>query len=442
VTSRLEQDLERTLKAAAAGAPDPAMDFLADVRRRQRRQRTRRRQAVAALAAVLCLAGTLALAGHANPFRRFGPAANPTATPSASALGSRVPIVYLLRPATTLWPSALHKSPATLPDGSAYQVAAVLGGERYLVTMGAPQWTGTGASQYPSIGATGVGVFDVKAHAVRMLSSPHATDGVAPRVAGRIGYGLLYPPMVADDVVTWAATGTALDGSTFTEVWAARISTGTAARLTRLPGGTEPRSGSVTAQVGAPRPVGDTVVWTRYSTGRTPRTPVGIYRVPATGGTPTQVPGTTGYELATGAWAQPVGTENDLFNVLTGQHLRIPRGGDHHDVRLDCTPVWCAGAGVERHAWAVVPADGRPGPTELNLSYTLAAGGRVALAPNLDPRGDSQGVVVWNPATGVWGGLDSRYLLPAAPAADLPVLTVPSTHGSQVEVFDLTVAAR
>jgi hypothetical protein len=402
---------------------EEGVDALDDAVRRQRRL-SARWWAVAAVVAALCVTVSLVVLGHLSPFGRSTPAAS---TASPSALLTRIPIARLVQPAKLFWPSAVHELPSSLPDGSPYQVAAVLGGGRYLVTAGAAQGTGDGA-----VSGTGVGVFDVQAHTMRMLSSPGAAG-----IDRQTGYGLRYPPLVDGDLVAWAASGTTPQRVPFTEIWSAKISAGTPIRLARLSGG----------EVGQPHPVGDTVVWTLYDADG--RTPTGIYRVPAAGGNPAKLPGTGGYDLVSGAWAQPVGqparqqavANDNLLNVLTRQRLKVPFGGENHSVRIVCTPQWCAGAGVERHAWAVVPADGTPGPTELDRSYTLMAGGRVAVAANTDGGGGRRGLIVWNPGTGVWAGLDSRYTMPAHATADLQVLTVPSTHGSPVEVFDLSTVA-
>ncbi|HEY2670905.1 MAG TPA: hypothetical protein VGJ07_11085 [Rugosimonospora sp.] len=66
-----------------------------------------------------------------------------------------------------------------------------------------------------------------------------------------------------------------------------------------------------------------------------------------------------------------------------------------------------------------------------------------ALAAGSDSHGRPQGVVVWNPATGVWAGLAAPYHLPEDRVdADLAVLQAQSVPGAPIEVFDLTVAGR
>lgn len=443
MTGRLEQNLAQTLDAAAGSAPGPGVDFLDNVRRRQRGLRNRRRATVAAVLAAACLAGTLAAVGHFAPFAGSTPTDRKPARPatSPSPLTSRFPIVRLIQPANLFWPSAVHTLPATLPDGSSYQVAAVLGADRYLVAF-LPHGTDPGRGADPLPYATGVGVFDTGAHRVTTLATlPPTTD--AQVQLGLPRNRLLYLPLVDGDRVAWADT-VVDNGSPYTEVWAASTGTGTAVRLTRIPGVPKDQR----TQVGPPRPVGDTVVWERYASSGDQSTTTGTYRAPAAGGTPALVPGTAGYGLVTGAWAQPDGTQvsghtDQLWNVLTGQRMQVPAGGVGHTRRLECSPTWCAGAGAETISSAVVAADGSGGPTELDRPYRLADGGGVALAAGSDSHGRPQGVVVWNPATGVWGGLAAPYQLPADPVdADLAVLQSQSGPGAPIEVFDLTVAGR
>jgi hypothetical protein len=310
-----------------------------------------------------------------------------------------VPVARLAQPATRFWPGAVHRLPATLPDGSRYGVAAVLGGDRYLVTDATP-------------GPVLVAVYDVGAHALRVL-------GRQP------GVTLFGRPAVAGDLVSWASTGPEHG----TEIWAARLSGAEPVRLAQLPSVAD--SGRV--PIDGPRPVGDTVLWTRFAD-RPDGQPVGVFRVPAAGGTPALVPGTAGYALVTGAWARADG--GDLRNVLTGERVALPASV----AGLTCGPAWCAGPGAERFAYAVVHADGTGGPTELDRPYRLVAGGRVAVAVGQDKHGDRQGLVVWNPATGVWGALDGRYALPHGDDdLDLAVLT--AADGGRLDVFDLTTVA-
>ncbi|GIH20995.1 hypothetical protein Raf01_91670 [Rugosimonospora africana] len=403
--------------------------------------RTLRRVIVSAVLGVLCLAGALVAIrdvarGAVSPHPK---AAGPV---SPSPLPGRIPIVRLIQPARLFWPGAVHTLPATLPDGSAYQVVAVLSADRYLVTTG----------EVSPAGATAVRVFDTGTRTVTTIAA------LPPNTPGQLQLGLprnalLYPPLVDGDVVTWADT-VIEGGSPDTEVWAADLTGGRPVRLTRIPG----TSRGQAREVGQPRPVDGTVVWDRYAQSTT----TGIYRVPATGGTPAPVPGTAGYDLVTGAWAQPAGRQvaggagsgdgggsgdgagrDELFDVLTGRRMRVPVGGVGHDERLECSPTWCAGAGVENISFAVVKADGSGGPTELDRPYRLADGGAVALAAGSDKHGNPQGVVVWNPTTGVWGGLDASYRVPdGSLSADVRVLQAQTVPGAPVEVFDLTVVGR
>lgn len=440
MTDRLEHSLTRTLEAAAESAPGPAVDFLDTVRRRQRRRRTRRGLTVASAVLALCLAGTLTVVAHLSPVHRSGPATtNPTASPSAPAHG--VPAPRIAQPAGRVWPSAVHALPPNLPDGSAYRVNAVLGGDRYLVTILPPGTAGV-AESVAIDSATGVDVFDAAAHTVRTIATVPPPTGGAMAGPDIPRTGLRSWPLVDGDVVTWADTATTATGTarheSYTEIWAASVATGRAVLLTRVP--------VAQADVGVPRPAGTMVVWTQYATDKQ-HAPVGIYRVPAAGGTPAQVPGTAGYDLVAGAWAQPAGQLVDgrtdqLLNVLTGRRMTVPVGGDEHDRRLECGPAWCAGAGAERISFAVVPADGSPGPTELDRPYGLFDGGRVALAAGSDSHGNPQGVIVWNPGSGLWGELGAGYALPDPATADVSVLQAQSRPGAPVEVFDLSVASR
>ena len=371
------------------------------------------RTVVAVSSALILVGAFLAVAFQTVAFQTFlygrSPVDNSAAAvqpcPSVSPAGPGVPIVRLLKPATQTWPCAVHTLPATLPDGTAYQAAAVVGPYEYVVTTG------------PVAGPTGVAVFHTQERSARWISRRGSTDRV------------LHVPRVDGDLVAFATTGP--NGAIV--VWSASISTDA---LRQFP--------VESGVIGPPRPVEGRLVWTAYRDSAH-AVATGVWSASATGGPALELPGLAGYELVTGAWARQVTpaspSGDDLVNVQTGQRLPIRYGGEKHDQRLDCTPFWCTGPGVERHAYAMLPVNGGHGPTELDLRYLLVAGGRVAVTRIDEDRTNGPGIAVWNPTTGVSARLDDRYALPADPSTDLTVLTTRPDGQHPLEVFDLGAVA-
>jgi hypothetical protein len=146
----IEQALARTLAAAATVAPQPDNTFPATVTTRRKR-RQRRAGMIAAIMALVF--STPVVAAVVSP---AGPADRDAAPPVSPA----PPIdLATVRPAEQVWPQAIVRLPATLPDGRQYTVLVKLDDGRYAVV---PR-IGTSAAQplalfAPSTGAVTVPV--------------------------------------------------------------------------------------------------------------------------------------------------------------------------------------------------------------------------------------------------------------------------------------------
>ena len=120
--TRLEDDLARTLSAAATVAPGPGVDFAASVAQRRRRNR---RTAVTRVAAVVLVVAGLVAAG--------GLRLRVDQRPDAAAVA---PVdLATARPATEVWPQAVVTVPGLVDGRPAWPVGRV-DDDRYLMVPG------------------------------------------------------------------------------------------------------------------------------------------------------------------------------------------------------------------------------------------------------------------------------------------------------------------
>ncbi|MGC3862222.1 hypothetical protein ACPSM1_18745 [Micromonospora chersina] len=316
MSNDLEEHLTRTLARAAEEAPVPGYDPVDAVRGRQRRRR-RRRAALAAACAVV-----VAAVGVATGVRTAVPPPDPG--PHYVFSPDRIPDFTHLPEPEKLWPDAVHRLPATLPDGSRYAVAAVLGDDRYLVAR-----DGLSGEAAPS-------VFDTRAGTVTPLGTSAVGDGLA---RSRV--------LMAREVngqAVWFVEGTR-SNRPVREAWAAPLDGGPARRLTDLPDGSSPRFSLA----------GDAIIWQQEAQGswKLPAgPPVSIRTVPLSGGPAVDVPGSQGFDIANAApWIinQRYGTgveaktSGELRNVVTGERRRWQAAGGIQFVW--CGPTWCTGRG-------------------------------------------------------------------------------------------------
>ncbi|WP_336214526.1 hypothetical protein [Nonomuraea sp. LPB2021202275-12-8] len=125
----VEETLTRTLASAAGRAPHAPGTLAHRVESRYRR-RAQRRRAVLAAAAVVVLTGSASYALRDD---------NTSVVPAASATQPSVPVrpTALPDPAGTVWPEAVRKLPAKLPDGRPFGVIGFLDDGTLLVTTAA-----------------------------------------------------------------------------------------------------------------------------------------------------------------------------------------------------------------------------------------------------------------------------------------------------------------
>lgn len=323
MSTSLENTLTSTLVAASTAAPQPDPGFLAAVRRRRRR-RQRRTTILTACAVVFAVVATIAVVDQLKPVpvQRFGHLLGP----------DRIPNFGNLAPPEKVWPAAVHRLPAKLPDGSEYTVVDVLAGGRFLVTGARPTDERSGPS-----------VFHPASGTVTALASAAVTDGLTEA-------RLLMARGVGDRVV-WFLDARR-NGQERHELWSAPVTGGAATRL-------------ATARMrGVFAIAGDAVIW-EEAAGEGAGDVV-IKRVAAAGGPVTEVPGSTGYWLAKiGPWLTssypgtpyPVEPQDrgDLLNAATGERVSwtaSPKLG-----APVCGPTWCGGTGSNGLA-AVQDVDG------------------------------------------------------------------------------------
>ncbi|MCW6009915.1 hypothetical protein K1W54_36035, partial [Micromonospora sp. CPCC 205371] len=328
------------------GARDRVAGFLPAGRRRPRR-RQRRTAVLTACAVVFAVAATVAVVDQLKPVpvQRFGHLLNP----------ERIPDFFNLAPPERVWPDAVHRLPAKLPDGSDYTVADALGDGRFLVMDVRP----SDESPAPS-------VFHPASGTVTALASSAVTAGLTEA-------RLLMARGVGDRVV-WFVDARR-NGSSARELWSAPVAGGAAVKLAT----TETGPGKFSV-------AGDAVMWEEPR--GTGYDGVVIRRVAAAGGPVTDVPGSTGYWLThNGPWLtskytgspypdEPQG-RGDLLNAVTGE--RVPWTANPKLAAARCGPTWCGGTAPNGLA-ALHDIDGG-GYIELKEAGSLypAMGGRLAV---------------------------------------------------------------
>ena len=403
-----EEQLTRTLEGAAERAPLPAGDPVAAVRMRQRRSRRRR----AGIAVACVVAATAAvLVGT----RLAVPSPNPAPAPEYVFAPDRIPDFTDLPGPDKVWPNAVHRLPAKLPDGYRYSVVAVLGDDRYLVTRGL--FNGEPA---PS-------VFNTRTGTVTALGTSAVTDGLA--------MSRVLMARELNGKAVWFLEGSR-NNRFVREAWVAPLDGSSATRLANLPDGSAPRFS----------PSGNGIIW-EYQTGQTWKSNI-IRRVSLSGGPVGDIPRTLGFEVANIAPWITKRTSNgkpnvagELRDVANGKRLRWTAAPGLQDVR--CGPTWCTGIGTGDHI-AVQALDGSD-VVELPVRGMLSPTRNGRLAVGYIERPDAAEQVVWDRTTG-----RAATMLPRRPSDPLSsatqqnptadeepeVLTV-TANGNELVVLDL-----
>lgn len=129
----LEDELSRLLADAAERAPRASAGLSATVRARHRRRRARSAALLAAVAVVVVIGGAGVVVKAVRTPLVPQPAANATDKPT----GRQAPPADVIPPSIEkVWPQAVRKIPATLPDGRDYYPQSLLDDRTLLVMTG------------------------------------------------------------------------------------------------------------------------------------------------------------------------------------------------------------------------------------------------------------------------------------------------------------------
>lgn len=300
----LESKLSRTLNHAATQAPHAPGTLAGTVETRFRRRR-RRSQALLAAAAVVVLAGGTSYALRGEDIRAV-PATSATAAPVQARL------TELPAPIEQVWPEAVRKIPAKLPDGRAYQARTFVDERTLLVTT----------EQRFEV-ADAVHAYDLDSGELRKIADVPVPEGTVLFASGfTIG---------ADQVVWW----TKLDDGR-AQIWSAPLAGGEARIVTthQVDGGGH-ESGLDGLAV-----AGDQVVFSINAGG--------VSAVPLGGGTAKPVEGGAGLHLLSWPWAGTVGMRGPeepqfgtIRNLETGEtSTALVRAGEKEMI---CGVTLCVG---------------------------------------------------------------------------------------------------
>ncbi|MGW7480053.1 TolB family protein [Nonomuraea muscovyensis] len=271
----LENRLSRTLAGAAGRAPHAPGTLARAVEARYRRRRQRGRALLAA-AAVVVLAGGTSYALRGEDIRAV-PATPPTAT------SDQVRLTALPEPIEQVWPAAVRKIPAKLPDGRPFQPLAFIDERTLLVT-----------TQQRFEVAHAVHAYDLDGGELRKIAD-------APRPEGTVLFASGFT-IGADQVVWW----TKLDDGR-AQIWSAPLAGGEARTVTthQVDGGGHENGLDGLAVTG------DRVVFSINEGG--------VFAVPLGGGTVQPVEGGAGLHLLSWPWAGTVGMrgpEEPMFGTI------------------------------------------------------------------------------------------------------------------------------
>jgi hypothetical protein len=296
---------------------------------RYRRHR-RRRQAITAV--IVAVAAGLVLASLVLPGagRRAQPPAGRSPSPAQSAVTYQDMTMAFdsAYPAERVWPGAVRFLPATLPDGTRYEVLAETAPARTAPTVAAGVYVVQQSTGYDSPGS--VLTYQPSSGQLRTLLNAHDMGGA------------VFYAQVLDDryvvVQSWATSA----GSGSSQLWLARIADG------RVTG---PITGLGPDIVGPCAMVGDRLLWSK-STGQGRE---GIFAADS----PDQIiPGSAGFFLTgDGSWAARIGASPPSvtwWNIQTGErHELAPLGAIAQDT------IYVSGL------WALVVTNAGPGPIEV-----------------------------------------------------------------------------
>ncbi|MFC6082110.1 TolB family protein [Sphaerisporangium aureirubrum] len=279
----LEDKLSRVLSGAAHRAPQAPAGLLATVKTRHR-QRRARTAAVHAAAAVVLVAGGVGVA-----VRALGAAAEPH--PAVSTTGdAEPPADKIPPPVEKVWPQAVHKIPAKLPDGRAYYPQLLLDDRTLLVMTGVSD----GKRQF-------LWSYDLRTGQPRQIAEIPPTKGSAIFADG-VAAG-------SGSIVWWASYKEA-GGPRVARIWTVPAAGGQPRPVTDVPLGNVMKQGHINGLT-----VTSSDVVFAYEKG-------GVYRVPLSGGSPQPVKGAEQHHILQWPWVgihQGKAIFRELLNVETGE---------------------------------------------------------------------------------------------------------------------------
>uniref|UniRef100_UPI003F493FC0 TolB family protein n=1 Tax=Nonomuraea sp. CA-252377 TaxID=3240003 RepID=UPI003F493FC0 len=303
----LEDKLSRVLSGAAHRAPEAPDGLLATVRTRHRRRRARTAAAYAAVAVVL-VAGGAGVAVNALGTRT-------APHPAVHTTGHAKPADQIPPPVEKVWPQAVRKIPAKLPDGRAYYPQLLLDDHTLLVMTGVQD----GKRQF-------LWSYDLRSGQPRRIAEIPATKGSAISAEGVTGGG--------GHIVWWASYKEA-GAPRVARIWTVPATGGWPRRVTDVPLGNVMKEGHINGLT----VTGSDVVFA-YEKG-------GVYRVPLSGGTPQPVKGAERHHILRWPWVGVHRTEavfRDLHNAETGERRDAMVKADE---QVRCGVDRCAGVAVQ-----------------------------------------------------------------------------------------------
>ncbi|MFC5833407.1 TolB family protein [Nonomuraea insulae] len=303
----LEEKLSRVLSGAADRAPQVPAGLAATVKAGHRRRRARTAAVFAAAAVVLVAGG----AGAAVSALRSQAEPHPpvAATGGAESSADRIP-----PPIEKVWPQAVHKIPAKLPDGRAYYPQLLLDDHTLLVMTGVSD----GKRQF-------LWSYDLGTGEPRQIAEIPATKGSAIFAEGVAAGG--------GNIVWWASYKEA-DSPRVARIWTVPAAGGRPRPVTDVPLGNVMKEGHINGLA----VTGSDVVFA-YEKG-------GVYRAPLAGGSPQPVKGAERHHILQWPWVgihRGKAIFRELFNVETGERRDAVVKSDE-EVR--CGVDRCAGVAV------------------------------------------------------------------------------------------------
>ncbi|MEZ7125437.1 TolB family protein [Nonomuraea sp. AD125B] len=305
--TELEDKLSHVFAGAAQRAPQAPAGLLATVKTRHRRRRART-AAVYAATAVVLVAG-----GGGTAVSGLGASAEPQ--PAVSATGEAEPPADKIPPRVEkVWPQAVHKIPAKLPDGRTYYPQLLLDDRTLLVMTG----VNDGKRQF-------LWSYDLGTGRPRKIAEIPPTKGSAIFADGVAAGG--------GNIVWWASYKEA-GSPRVARIWTVPAAGGRPRPVTDVPLGNVMKQGHINGLA----VTGSDVVFA-YEKG-------GVYRVPLSGGSPQPVKGAERHHILQWPWVgvhDGKSTFRELLNVETGERRDAVIKADE-EVR--CGLERCAGVAV------------------------------------------------------------------------------------------------